>query len=141
MQSRFSAFNHALQGYGLAVKASYNIKEKFLGLLVCARPMFFILTPVNAASAVVLAISGFPALTKCLIGFVAVAFASAGINAFNNYIDRERDKHIWKTRPIPSGRVEPNHVFIMVALLFAASLIMTWFFFNAVTLIILFLAI
>ena len=141
MSSRLNEISHACFGYGLVVKQRYNLGDRLLGFLVCARPIFLILTPLNAASAAVLALSGFPSLTQCLLGFVTVALASAGVNAFNGYVDHERDKHIWQTRPIPSGRVKPNEAFFMVAFFFIASLVMSWFIFNPTTFAILFVAV
>ncbi|MDP2916792.1 MAG: UbiA family prenyltransferase [Dehalococcoidia bacterium] len=141
MSSRLTEISHACFGYGLAVKQRYNLRDKLLGFLVCARPIFLILTPLNAASAAVLALGGFPSLTQCLLGFVTVALASAAVNSFNGYVDHERDKLIWQTRPIPSGRIRPNEAFIMVAFFFLTSLVMSWFVFNPATFAILFVAV
>lgn len=105
------------------------------------RPLFFILTPINAASAAVLAFGAYPSLTQCLAGFFTVAFAGCAINVFNDYIDRDRDKRIWPNRPIPSGRVKPNEALLLVIVLIAASLSMAWFLFNHTTFFILLIAI
>jgi len=117
-----------------------GIKDKATGFLSLIRPLFFILTPVNAASTAVLSLGGFPALSKCILGFLSVAFASCAANVFNDYIDRERDKTIWPTRTIPSGRVRPNEALLVVFLSLAISLAIAWWAFNPLTFSILLLA-
>lgn len=107
--------------------------DRASGFLTLIRPIFFILTPLNAGSAAVLALGGYPSPAKCLLGFVAVALASCAINVFNDYTDRERDKHIWPSRPIPSGRVKPREALLVMAVSVAVCLAIAWFFFNTVT--------
>jgi 4-hydroxybenzoate polyprenyltransferase len=118
---------------GLADSHAYGLSDRLSGFLTLIRPVFFILTPLNAASAAVLAYGGFPSLAQCLLGFLAVAFASCAINVFNDYTDRERDKNIWPSRPIPSGRVKPNEALLVVAVSLVISLFIAWFFFNPTT--------
>lgn len=127
-------------GYGLTAKKEYGIGDRISGFLVLARPIFFILTPINAAGAAVLGLGGFPSWSQCILGFFTVAFASATVNILNDYIDRDRDRHIWQYRPLPSGRVRPNEALVLVAVLFATSLAVSWFFFNPTTFFILILA-
>jgi len=119
----------------------HSLRERLSGFLALTRPIFFILTPVNAASAAVLALKGYPSLSQCLIGFGTVALAGCAINVFNDYVDRERDRFIWQDRPIPSGRVQPNEALLMVIVALAASLSMAWFWFNPPTFLILLLAV
>ena len=117
-----------------------GIKDKASGFLSLIRPLFFILTPVNAASAAVLSLGGFPVLSKCILGFFCVAFASCAVNVFNDYIDRERDKNIWPNRAIPSGRVRPNEALLVVIFSLAISLAITWWAFNPLAFLILLVA-
>ena len=117
-----------------------RIKDKASGLLSLIRPLFFILTPVNAGSAAVLSLGGFPALSKSILGFFCVAFASCAVNVFNDYLDRERDKTIWPTRAIPSGRVRPSEALLVVFLSTVISLAIAWWAFNPLTFSILLLA-
>lgn len=141
MHNQLSKIARAGFGYGLTAKEEYGFGDRILGFLVLARPIFLILTPLNAASAAVLGLGGYPSWSLCLLGFCAVAFAGAAVNTFNDYVDGERDRYIWQTRPIPSGRVRPGEVLVLVVILFAASLSMTWFLFNPLTFFILFLAV
>jgi 4-hydroxybenzoate polyprenyltransferase len=117
-----------------------GIKDKTSGFLSLIRPLFFILTPINAASAAVLSLGGFPALSKCILGFLSVAFASCAVNVFNDYIDRERDKTIWPNRAIPAGRARPNEALLVVFLSLVISLAIAWWAFNTLTFSILLLA-
>ncbi len=128
-------------GQGLAVRHASSFKYRLSGFVTIIRPAFFILTPLNAASAAVLASGGYPSLTECLLGFLAVAFASCAVNVFNDYMDRERDRHIWPTRAIPSGRVRPSEALLVVIASFAISLAIVWLVFNPLTFSILLLAI
>jgi len=125
----------------LAARNEYGLKGRLSGFLTLIRPTFFILTPLNAASAAVLALKGYPSLAQCLTGFIAVALASCAINVFNDYVDRERDRFIWPDRPIPSGRVKPNEALLVVIAALVASLSLAWFFFNPLTFFILLLAV
>jgi 4-hydroxybenzoate polyprenyltransferase len=128
-------------GQELAAGNEYSLRDRVSSFLALTRPIFFILTPLNAASAAVLALRGYPSLTQCLLGFAAVAFASCAVNVFNDYVDQERDKHIWPDRPIPSGRVKSNEALLVVAVSLAISLSIAWFSFNPPTFFILLLAV
>ena len=116
-------------------------RDRLSGFLSLVRPLFFVLTPVNAAGAAVLALGGYPAFIKGLLGFIAVAFASCAVNVFNDYTDRERDRDIWPSRPIPSGRVRPGEALAVAAVSLAISLAITWLAFNPLAFSILLLAI
>ncbi len=141
MNSRLNEIARASFGYGLTVKKEYGFGGRILGLLALARPIFLILTPLNAGSAAVLGLGGYPSWSQCLFGSCAVAFTIAAVHAFNDYVDRERDKYLWQTRPIPSGRVKPEEALVLVVILFAASLSIAWFLFNPLTFFILLLAV
>ena len=117
-----------------------GLKEKASGFLSLVRPLFFILTPINAASASVLSLEGFPPLSNCILGFIAVAFASCAVNVFNDYTDRERDKTLWPDRAILSGRVRPGEALFIVVLSLVISLSIAWWVFNPMTFFILLLA-
>src|SRR4030042_6863159 len=92
-------------GSDLAVRDKYSFKERLIGYLTLARPLFLFLTPLNAASAAILSIRSLPEWKLCLAGFFTGALAAAGVNIYNRYADRERDKIMWPRRSIPSGRV------------------------------------
>ncbi|MBN1176871.1 MAG: UbiA prenyltransferase family protein, partial [Dehalococcoidales bacterium] len=124
----------------LPERLDLSLGDRLRGLVSLVRPVFFILTPINAAAAVVLALGVFPSTAKCIAGFIAVAFASCAVNVFNDYVDRERDKAIWPDRSIPSGRIKPGEALLVVIASLTISLTITWFVFNPTTFYILLLA-
>ncbi len=117
-------------GSDLAVRDAYSFKERLIGYLTLARPLFLILTPLNAASAAILSIRGLPAWDICLAGFFTGALAAAGVNIYNRYADRERDKTMWPQRSIPSGRVKANGALALSFLSYVATLALCWIYFN-----------
>ncbi len=128
-------------GQGLIRKESYSLSERFLGFLTLVPPIYLILTPVNAASAVVLGLGVFPSWNKAIVGLITVALAGWGINAINHYIDRDRDKVIWPERSLPAGRVSSRTALISAVLTFVGALSLSWFIFNPENFIILLIAI
>jgi len=117
-------------GCGLPVKTEYNFRDRILGYLTLVPPIFLFVTPLNAASSAVLSINGYPSWQKCLAGIFTAALAAWGVNTFNRYVDRERDKTAWPWRAIPTGRVKANNALIWCIILYIGSLISCWFFFN-----------
>jgi protoheme IX farnesyltransferase len=115
---------------GPAACQTLHRRGRLSGFVSLVRPIFFFLTPVNAAGAAVLAYGGFPPLVKCLAGFFAVAFASCAVNVFNDFIDKERDKKIWPGRAIPGGRVSPSEALALAISAAVLSLALTWLAFN-----------
>ena len=65
-----------------------------------------------------------------MAGFFTAAIAAAGVNTFNKYADRERDKIIWPSRSIPSGRVKANQALLLSLLYYAIALALCWIIFN-----------
>jgi protoheme IX farnesyltransferase len=65
-----------------------------------------------------------------LIGTTLVMASSC---VYNNYLDREHDGLMERTshRPLPSGRITPQKVFIFASILGAAGLFVLFFFTNA----------
>jgi 4-hydroxybenzoate polyprenyltransferase len=121
-------------GADLQIKTDYSLKDKLIGYLTLVKPPFVLMTPFNAASAAVLSIGGhFPSWQLCLGGFLTAFLASAGVNIYNRYADKERDKVEWPARSIPSGRINANHVLILILALLAASLVFCWIYFNPLT--------
>jgi 4-hydroxybenzoate polyprenyltransferase len=120
-------------GADLDVKTEYTLKDKLVGYLTLVKPPFVLMTPFNAASAAVLSLGGYPAWKTCFAGFLTAFFASAGVNIYNRYADKERDKVEWPSRAIPSGRVNTNHVLILVLATLVISLVICWFYLNPTT--------
>lgn len=141
MNTMLNTLAPTASGQEIVAENKYGLRDRISGFLALIRPVFLILTPLNAAGAAVLAAGGYPSLAQCLLGFIAVAFASCAINVGNDYVDRERDKRIWPDRPIPSGRVKPGEARLVVIVSLIISLSIAWFSFNPLTFLILLLAI
>jgi 4-hydroxybenzoate polyprenyltransferase len=124
-------------GRDLPIKAEYAFRERLFGFLTLCRPIFIFMTPLNAGSAAVLSISGYPSWRICLAGLLTAAFASAGVNTFNRFADRDRDKTAWPWRPIPSGRVKARYALALTIVLYSISLLLCWSYFNPTTFVIL----
>lgn len=117
-------------GSDLPSHSQYSVKEKLIGFLTLVRPIFLLLTPINAASAAILALRGLPSWEICLTGFVTGACAAAGVNIYNRFADRQRDKVMWPQRSIPSGRVNASGALALALLFYAAALCLCWIYFN-----------
>jgi 4-hydroxybenzoate polyprenyltransferase len=128
-------------GSDLPSRSEYSVKEKLIGFLTLVRPIFLVLTPVNAASAAILAVRGLPSWNICLIGFITGALAAAGVNIYNRFADRQRDRVMWPLRSIPSGRTKAGTALALALLCYAAALALCWIYFNPVSFFILLAAI
>jgi len=128
-------------GQGLIAKRKYSIADQILGFAALVPLIFLVITPINAASAVVLSLDGFPPWDKAVLGLIAVALAGWGINAFNHFIDRKRDTIVWPDRVIPSGRVKASYALFLIIITLICSLLISYIFFNVVNFIILLIAI
>jgi 4-hydroxybenzoate polyprenyltransferase len=117
-------------GSDLPVQDEYSIRDKLIGFLTLVRPIFLLMTPLNAASAAILSIRNLPSWELCVGGFFTAAFAAAGVNIYNRYADTARDKIFWPWRAIPSGRVKAGQALAMVVVFYIISLSLCWVYFN-----------
>ncbi len=64
-------------------------------------------------------------LTRLLHLLLGTALAAAGASALNQYVEREADARMHRTRarPLPAGRMEPAHALLFGCLLSIASLV------------------
>ncbi len=89
----------------------------------------FLLTFIGGCAAVVAAGGEVSAGMLGLI-LLTVALGSAGCNGLTNYLDREVDARMLRTkhRVLPSGRIKPpQKVLFLVSGLIAAGLVLAWF--------------
>ncbi|TAN61008.1 protoheme IX farnesyltransferase [bacterium] len=103
---------------------------------ICSLIAFSALTGFIAASS-----SGFN-LTNAVLLVGVTMMSSAGASAFNHCFDRDIDGIMKRTRsrPMPSGRVTDfRAVMVAACLLFAASIFLSWKFFNVMVALHLFL--
>ena len=82
------------------------------------------------AAAAIVAGGGSPPWARFAVALVAVVLGSAGANALTNYLDREVDARMVRTRrrALPSGRIRPPEMMLPLAFgLVGSGLIIAWF--------------
>ncbi len=119
-------------GRGNIVQESYTLKEKLAGYVDITRPILSTMGALGVAAAAAMSYGGFPVWSKCLAGFIAAVLAFAGIHAFNDFVDTNRDVACWPGRPVPSHRMASNQALLLSVLAFAVSLAIIGVFFNPV---------
>ena len=88
----------------------------------------FLLTFIGVAAAFIAA-DGEPSLNVILLAMVAILVASAGANGITNYLDRDFDARMKRTRHrvLPSGRIyPPQKVLPLIVSLIIAGLVLAW---------------
>ncbi|MCJ7769679.1 MAG: UbiA family prenyltransferase [Dehalococcoidales bacterium] len=87
-----------------------------------------LLTFIGVAT-VFIAADGKPSLDVILLAMVAILIASAGANGITNYLDRDFDARMKRTRHrvLPSGRIyPPQKVLPLILSLIIAGLVLAW---------------
>ncbi|MBS7622361.1 UbiA prenyltransferase family protein [Candidatus Bathyarchaeota archaeon] len=105
-----------------------------LSILEITRPQLNFMGATMAGSGAALALmrtsSHEPPWLQVVLGVIAV-FASVGaMHTFNDYVDRIRDKTIWPSRPLPSGRVRPREALVLATLSLGLGLAIALMVFN-----------
>lgn len=88
----------------------------------------FLLTFIGVAAAFIAA-DGEPSLNVILLAMVAILVASAGANGITNYLDRDFDARMKRTRHrvLPSGRIyPPQKVLPLIVSLIITGLVLAW---------------
>ena len=89
----------------------------------------FLLTFIGATSAI-LAAQGSPELPRLLFATLAILLASAGANGLTNYLDRNVDALMERTkhRALPSGKIRPpEKVLPLISILIIIGLVLSWY--------------
>jgi 4-hydroxybenzoate polyprenyltransferase len=119
-------------GRGNIVKENYTFSDRLAGAFDITRPILSTMGALGVAGAAALAYGGFPAWYYCLVGVIAALLAFAGIHAFNDFVDKQRDVVCWPGRPIPSRRLAPRQALLLALGSFAVGLVIVWFAFNPI---------
>ena len=87
------------------------------------KPRVILLLEVTAVAAMVIADRGWPGWRLVLLTVAGGWLAASGANAINCWFDRDIDQTMGRTRtrPLPSGRLEPRQALTFGVLLGAAS--------------------
>jgi protoheme IX farnesyltransferase len=94
--------------------------------LALTKPRVVVLLEVTAVAAMIMAAHGMPQWTVLLATVTGGWLAAAGANAINCWFDRDIDGDMGRTRsrPLPSGRIDPVHAFSFGILLAMASFLL-----------------
>jgi protoheme IX farnesyltransferase len=109
---------------------------RFGDFVELTKPRITLLVLVTAAAGHALALSGPFEPSTFLALLVGTAFVAGGASAFNQYLEREADARMLRTRarPIPSGRVTPGEALVFAVAISAAGLLLLAGAVNALTL-------
>ena len=96
-----------------------HLPDVILDYVSLAKPRIIVLLLVTALGGMMIASRGLPSAGLVLLTLLGGALAAAGAGAINCWIDRDIDAQMLRTRrrPIPQGRIAPEH-----ALLFGVGL-------------------
>lgn len=106
-----------------------SLKSILRDVYELTKPRITFTVLITTLSGMWLAAGGPPALPLILWTLLGVGMASSASCAFNNYIDREIDKHMERTRqrPLPTGRLQPQVALIVGSILGLGSLaLLAW---------------
>jgi protoheme IX farnesyltransferase len=102
-----------------AAKANLTWRDTAGAYVALTKPRIISLLLITTIPAMILAEQGMPSAWLILATVVGGTLAAGGANAINCYIDRDIDEIMHRTqgRPLPMGKIEPQH-----ALVFAVGL-------------------
>jgi protoheme IX farnesyltransferase len=102
-----------------AAKANLTWRETLGAYVALTKPRIISLLLITTIPAMILAEQGMPAAWLIIATVFGGTLAAGGANAINCYIDRDIDEIMHRTqgRPLPMGKIEPQH-----ALVFAVGL-------------------
>src|SRR3972149_6630220 len=89
-------------------------RETALAYFALTKPRIILLLLVTTVPAMVMAADGWPSLGLVVATLVGGAMGAGGANAINCYVDRDLDRLMARTRsrPLPTGRVEPESALV-----------------------------
>jgi heme o synthase len=100
-----------------------DVARDFVAL---TKPRVIVLLEITAVAAMVIADRGWPGWRLVLLTVAGGWLAASGANAINCWFDRDIDQAMGRTRtrPLPSGRVEPHQALAFGIVLGAASFVL-----------------
>ena len=125
------AINKAAMGHG-AFPTTERWKKLTLleSFIEITRPFLLIMGMPTVGIGAFLAPGSLPSPLILAVGALACVLAVAGMHAFNDWVDRERDKTVWPNRPIPAGRLPAALAPIFALFLMGSAAGITWIFYN-----------
>ncbi len=110
-------------------------RSQFSDLFEVCKPRIALLVLVTTFSGMWLAGNGVIAIDLVILTLIGTGLASAASGAFNNYVDREVDKHMarTRTRALPSSRLHPQQALWLGIMLSLWSFAILFYFVNPLT--------
>jgi heme o synthase len=107
-------------------------REVVLDYLSLAKPRIISLLLITALGGMMMAERGWPSTGLVVLTLAGGALAAAGAGAINCWIDRDLDGAMLRTRrrPLPDGRIAPNHALLFGIALGLAAFILLAFWVN-----------
>jgi protoheme IX farnesyltransferase len=97
--------------------------ERVRGWVALTKPRIIELLLITTVPAMVLAADGWPGTWLLAATLIGGTLSAGGANAINNYVDRDIDAHMRRTRhrPLPAHRVGPRDALVVGSVLGAAG--------------------
>jgi protoheme IX farnesyltransferase len=104
-------------------RASVGFGERVRGWVALTKPRIIELLLITTVPAMVLAADGWPGTWLVAATLIGGTLSAGGANAINNYVDRDIDAHMRRTRhrPLPAHRVGPRDALVVGAVLGSAG--------------------
>lgn len=107
----------------LARPATLRLRETAAAYVALTKPRIISLLLITTIPAMILAQGGWPSAWLVLATVVGGTLAAGGANAINCWFDRDIDELMHRTqgRPLPRGRIEPQHALVFALVLEVAA--------------------
>ena len=109
-----------------------RLSDVILDYVSLAKPRIIVLLLITALGGMMIASRGWPSTGLVLLTLLGGALAAAGAGAINCWIDRDIDAEMVRTRrrPIPEGRIAPQHALLFGVVLGVAAFVLLAFWVN-----------
>jgi|TARA_Y100000817_G_scaffold97575_1_gene76033 protoheme IX farnesyltransferase len=110
------------------LKSEFNLIQLLSDYFELSKPLIILLLLLSALTGMIIAEQGLPQIHLIATVLVAGALASAGANAINNFMDRDIDTVMSRTksRPVAGSRVSPTNALIFGVVLNVISFVAFW---------------
>ena len=109
-----------------------RLPDVVLDYVSLAKPRIIVLLLITALGGMMIASRGWPSTGLVLLTLLGGALAAAGAGAINCWIDRDIDAEMLRTRrrPIPQGRIAPEHALLFGVILGVVAFVVLAFWVN-----------
>jgi heme o synthase len=112
----------------VAVDPNTTLKEKVAAYFALTKPRIIELLLVTTVPSMIVAARGWPGLGLVALTLLGGALAAGGANAINNYIDRDIDEIMTRTRkrPLPQHKIAPRNALVFGVVLGIVAFALLW---------------